>query len=44
MKITQEVRDYAEQQGIGENIVLEEGLRAKAQEFREQGAEIYIRS
>jgi phosphomethylpyrimidine synthase len=44
MKITQEVRDYAEQQGIGENIVLEEGLRAKAQEFRKQGAEIYIRS
>jgi phosphomethylpyrimidine synthase len=44
MKITQEVRDYAEQQGIGENIVLEEGLRAKAQEFREQGAEIYLRS
>jgi phosphomethylpyrimidine synthase len=44
MKITQEVRDYAEKQGIGENIVLEEGLRAKAQEFREQGAEIYIRS
>jgi phosphomethylpyrimidine synthase len=42
MKITQEVRDYAEQQGIGENIVLEEGLKAKAQEFRKQGAEIYI--
>jgi len=44
MKITQEVRDYAEQQGLGENIALEEGLKAKAQEFREQGAEIYIRS
>jgi phosphomethylpyrimidine synthase len=42
MKITQEVRDYAEQQGLGENIVLEEGLKAKAQEFRKQGAEIYI--
>ena len=42
MKITQEVRDYAEQQGIGENLVLEEGLKAKAQEFRKQGAEIYI--
>ncbi len=44
MKITQEVRDYADQQGLGENIVLEEGLKAKAQEFREQGSEIYIRS
>ena len=44
MKITQEVRDYADQQGIGENVVLEEGLKAKAEEFREGGAEIYIRS
>ena len=44
MKITQEVRDFAEQQGIGENIVLEEGMKAKAEEFREGGAEIYIRS
>jgi len=44
MKITQEVREYADKQGLGENIVLEEGLRAKAEEFRKQGAEIYIRS
>jgi phosphomethylpyrimidine synthase len=44
MKITQEVRDYAAQQGVEENIVLEEGLKAKAEEFRQQGAEIYIRS
>jgi phosphomethylpyrimidine synthase len=44
MKITQEVREYAAEQGLGENIVLEEGLKAKAEEFRELGAEIYIRS
>jgi phosphomethylpyrimidine synthase len=44
MKITQEVRDYAAQQGVGEDVVLEEGLRAKAQEFRDKGAEIYIES
>jgi phosphomethylpyrimidine synthase len=44
MKITQEVRDYAAQQGVGEDMVLEEGLRAKAQEFRDKGAEIYIES
>jgi phosphomethylpyrimidine synthase len=44
MKITQEVREYAAEQGLGENIVLEEGLKAKAEEFRDQGAEIYIRS
>jgi phosphomethylpyrimidine synthase len=43
MKITQEVRDYAEQQGVEEDAVLEEGLRAKAQEFRERGAEIYVK-
>jgi phosphomethylpyrimidine synthase len=42
MKITQEVRDYAAQQGMSEEVVLEEGLRAKAQEFKERGAEIYI--
>jgi phosphomethylpyrimidine synthase len=44
MKITQEVRDYAAQKGIGEQGVLEEGLREKAQEFRQQGAEIYVRN
>ncbi len=44
MKITQEVRDYAAQQGISENIVLEEGMQEKAKEFREQGSEIYVRS
>lgn len=43
MKITQEVREYAAQQGIGENIVLEEGMQEKAKEFREQGSEIYVR-
>jgi phosphomethylpyrimidine synthase len=43
MKITPEVRDYAAQKGLGEQIVLEEGLREKAKEFRDQGAEIYVR-
>ncbi len=33
MKITQDVRDYAEQ-----------GLKSKAEEFRQQGAEIYLKS
>jgi len=41
MKITQDVRDYAQQQGIGEQEVLEKGLEAKAKEFREQGSNIY---
>ncbi len=40
MKITQDVRDYAAEHGLGEETVLEEGLAEKAREFREKG-EIY---
>ena len=41
MKITQDVREYAAQQGLAENQALERGMQEKAQEFVEQGAEIY---
>ena len=41
MKITQDVRDYAAQKGIGVEVVVEEGMKEKAKEFRESGAEIY---
>jgi phosphomethylpyrimidine synthase len=41
MKITEEVRAYAEQQGLDEAAALEEGMQKKAKEFAEQGAEIY---
>jgi phosphomethylpyrimidine synthase len=41
MKITQEVRDYAEQKGIDEQIALEEGMKEKSEEFVSSGAEIY---
>jgi phosphomethylpyrimidine synthase len=42
MKITQEVREYAAQQGIAaETVAVVQGLREKAAEFREGGAEIY---
>jgi phosphomethylpyrimidine synthase len=41
MKITEEVRAYAEQQGIDEAAALEQGMEKKAQEFAAQGAEIY---
>ncbi|MBX3591586.1 MAG: phosphomethylpyrimidine synthase ThiC, partial [Burkholderiaceae bacterium] len=44
MRITQEVRDYAERQGIGEQQALEQGMQQKAGEFVERGAEIYQRS
>jgi phosphomethylpyrimidine synthase len=41
MKITQEVRDYARKQMIGDEEALAMGLQSKAQEFKEQGGEIY---
>ncbi len=44
MKITQEVRDYAVSQGVGEREALERGMRERAGEFVGSGAEIYQRS
>jgi phosphomethylpyrimidine synthase len=44
MKITQDVRDYAEKQGLADAEALEQGLRDKAKEFVESGAEIYRRA
>ncbi len=41
MKITQDVRDYAAKQGISEDEALQEGMKSKAVEFREKGAEVY---
>ncbi|MBN8886016.1 MAG: phosphomethylpyrimidine synthase ThiC [Rudaea sp.] len=42
MKITQDVRDYAKDQGVAnEAEALAKGLEDKAREFREQGSEIY---
>ena len=41
MKITQDVREYAEKQGVSEREALAKGMQEKAQEFVEQGAEIY---
>jgi phosphomethylpyrimidine synthase len=41
MKITEEVREYAAQQGLEAEKALAEGLKEKAEEFRETGAEIY---
>jgi len=45
MKITQEVRDYAAREGVAaETVALAQGLREKAEEFRQAGGEIYRRS
>jgi phosphomethylpyrimidine synthase len=44
MKITQDVREYAEKQGVSETEALAKGMKEKAQEFVESGAEIYRRA
>ncbi len=44
MKITQEVRDYAAQQNVSEVVALESGLKEKAEEFKQAGAEIYSKA
>ncbi|HFE48044.1 MAG TPA: phosphomethylpyrimidine synthase ThiC [Chromatiaceae bacterium] len=42
MKISQDVREYAAGKGIGDvGVAVEVGMREKAEEFRERGAEIY---
>jgi phosphomethylpyrimidine synthase len=42
MRITQEVRHYAAQKGIADvTVAMEAGLRDKASEFKQQGAEVY---
>ncbi|BCL76532.1 phosphomethylpyrimidine synthase [Jeongeupia sp. HS-3] len=41
MKITQDVRDYAEKQGIAAEEALKKGMEVKSIEFVKQGAEVY---
>ena len=41
MKITQEVRDYAREKGLGEQQAITGGLDQKAREFRAKGSRIY---
>ncbi|MCR6639603.1 MAG: phosphomethylpyrimidine synthase ThiC [Sporocytophaga sp.] len=42
MKITQDVRDFAEKQGLSEQEALEAGMKEKSSEFTKTGGEIYI--
>lgn len=44
MKITQDVRDFAAEQGIAADSALEAGLQAKAAEFRDAGQTLYTKS
>src|SRR5205809_893399 len=43
MRITEDVRKYAAEQGIREEAAIEKGLRQKATEFQESGAEMYAK-
>jgi len=43
MKITEDVRQYAAEQGLAEQDALQRGLEQKAEEFVEKGAEIYLK-
>ena len=44
MRITEDVRRYAAEQGISENEALEKGLKEKSAEFVEKGAELYAKT
>ena len=41
MKITQDVRDYAEQKGLEDKQALDEGMKEMSESFKEKGGEIY---
>ena len=41
MKITQDVREYAAQKEINEQAALQMGMKEKAEEFLNAGAELY---
>jgi phosphomethylpyrimidine synthase len=41
MKITEDVRKYAAQQGLKQEEALEKGMKEKSKEFAEKGAEVY---
>ena len=41
MKITQDIRDYAERKGLDAETAIEAGMQEKAKEFVEKGAHVY---
>lgn len=41
MKITEDVRKYAAEQGVSEKDALAKGMAEKSEEFVEKGAKIY---
>jgi phosphomethylpyrimidine synthase len=44
MKITEEVRTYAVEQGVSEQEALQKGMEEKSREFQEKGADLYAKA
>jgi phosphomethylpyrimidine synthase len=44
MRITEDVRKYAAQQGLSDEEALKAGMEQKAREFKQTGAEIYAKA
>jgi phosphomethylpyrimidine synthase len=44
MKITEDVRRYAAEQGLSEDQALRAGMEEKSREFTESGAEVYTKA
>ena len=44
MKITQDVRDYAQKAGVSGDEALAKGMEEKSREFKEKGAQLYHRT
>jgi phosphomethylpyrimidine synthase len=44
MKITEDVRKFAAEQKISEGQTFQIGLKQKAKEFKEAGAEVYAKA
>ena len=42
MKISEDVRKYAAEQGLSEEEALKAGMDEKSKEFAEAGAEVYV--
>ncbi len=44
MKITEDVRKYAAEQGIAESEALKKGMEEKSKQFAENGNELYTKA
>jgi phosphomethylpyrimidine synthase len=42
MKITEDIRQFAREQGLAEAAAVEAGMEQMAEEFRDKGGEIYV--